>query len=309
MIEFNNVIKRFGSTIAVDNLCLRINTGEIFGLLGPNGAGKSTANKMLIGLLKPTSGSITVNSLDIAQHGLKTRKHLALVPQELAVYESMSAQENIVFFAKLAGLKGKELQNKTDNALDFCGLLDYRYKKVKTFSWGMKRRLNIACAIVNEPQIIIMDEPTVGIDPQSRSHILDSIQTLNERGMTVIYTSHYMSEVERICDRVGIIDQGKLIAVGTTAEIKSRLNNQEKIIVQTLDINYAALDEIKKLYGVENAVYNGYQLEIQTAAVKNNVLDALTVLAKHNVQLLKIELEKPTLEDVYLSLTGRSLRD
>ncbi|WP_243259328.1 ABC transporter ATP-binding protein [Clostridium sp. 'deep sea'] len=309
MIELKNVIKRYGNTIAVDNLSLKINKGEIFALLGPNGAGKSTINKMIIGLLKASSGEILVNGLNINKQGLKAREYLALVPQELALYESMSAIDNVLFFAKLAGLRGKQLRDKTDKALSFCGLEDTKTKKVSTFSGGMKRRLNIACAIVHEPQIIIMDEPTVGIDPQSRTHILDSIKQLNNKDMTVIYTSHYMSEVERICDRVGIIDNGKLIAVGTTNELKSQLKEQEKIIIDILDLNYTALNEIKQLYGVNDAYYNNYRLEINTTISKNTTLEALTILAKHNMQIQKIEIEKPSLEDVYLSLTGKSLRD
>lgn len=309
MIEFKNVIKRYGSTLAVDNLNLTINKGEIFGLLGPNGAGKSTTNKMLIGLLKPNSGTITVNGLDIDKYDIETRRLMAIVPQELAIYENMSAKDNVKFFGKLSGLRGQELTDKTHKALEFTGLLDCHNTKVKKFSGGMKRRLNIACAIVNEPKIIIMDEPTVGIDPQSRNHILDSIKELNKRGMTVVYTSHYMSEVEGLCERIGIIDHGKLISLGTKEEIKGQIDQQEKIVIKAFDISYGTLEEIKNLYDVTNAYYSNDNLEIQTRNNQNVVLDILSILAKHKVILQKIELESITLEDVFLSLTGRTLRD
>ncbi len=309
MIKLNNIIKRYGNTLAVDNLSLTINEGEIFGLLGPNGAGKSTTNKMLIGLLKPNAGTITINGLDVQQHGIETRKYLSIVPQELAIYEHITARQNVHFFGRLSGLKGKKLQDHVTSALQFTELSEHEHTKVSQFSGGMKRRLNIACAIVNKPKIIIMDEPTVGIDPQSRAHILESIRTLNKQGTTIIYTSHYMSEVESLCQRIGIIDHGRLISLGTPTEIKALIPHQEKLVIEAQDISFAVVDEIKKLYDVTNAYYNNGKLEVQTAYSENVVLDALTILAKYKIPLQKIELETITLEDVFLSLTGRTLRD
>lgn len=308
-IEFKNVIKRYGKNLAVDNLSLTINEGEIFGLLGPNGAGKSTANKLLVGLLKPNSGEILVNGLDVIKNGIEVRKLLGLVPQELAIYEDISARDNVMYFGKLHGLKGKELKKKTEEALEITGLIDNEKIKPKKFSGGMKRRLNIACALVNQPKIIIMDEPTVGIDPQSRNHILDSVKLLNEKGMTVIYTSHYMAEVESICDRIGIMDYGKLISLGTKEELKKELKEDEKIIINTTEISYAAIEEIKQIYDVSNTFYEGEDLEVYTNNTQQVLMKILSIFLKHNIKMKKIDFAKLSLEDVFLSLTGRTLRD
>lgn len=308
-IEFKDVIKRYGKTLAVDNLNLTINEGEIFGLLGPNGAGKSTTNKMLVGLLKPDSGKISVNGLDVLKKGIQVRKLLTIVPQELAIYEDLSARENVNFFGKLHGLRGKELNKKTDAALEFTGLIDKQKIKSKKFSGGMKRRLNIACAIVNKPKIIIMDEPTVGIDPQSRNHILESVKILNEEGMTIIYTSHYMEEVESICTRIGIMDYGKLMTIGSNDELKRQLDQEEKVILKVTDIGYTIVEELKQLYDVSNAYIDGDELVIITNNTQGVLMQALAKLSKHNTQVQKIDFVKLTLEDVFLSLTGRKLRD
>lgn len=308
-IALKDVVKRYDSNLAVDNISLNIEKGEIFGLLGPNGAGKSTLIKMMIGLLKPNSGEIFMGSFDIRQESIAARRIMGLVPQEIAIYEDLSARENIEFFGKLYGLRGKTLKSRADEALEFVGLSQRQSGKPKKFSGGMKRRLNIACAIIHQPEIIIMDEPTVGIDPQSRNHILNSVKELNQRGATVVYTSHYMEEVETVCDRVGIIDHGKLIACGTGHVLKKQVGADEKIIIEATGISYSPVDEIKRVPGVISVTLNENLLEIDTSNTQEGLQDILFILSKNNVRVRNISLKEPDLESVFLSLTGRKLRD
>lgn len=308
-IKLNNVIKRYGSNLAVDNITLEIENGEIFGLLGPNGAGKSTTIKMIMGLLKANSGEITVNGIDVRKNGLEAKKILGLVPQELAIYENMTARENVDFLARLYGLRGKDLKEKVNEALEFTGLMEKEKEVVKKFSGGMKRRLNIACAIVHQPEIIIMDEPTVGIDPQSRNHILQSINELNKRGATIIYTSHYMEEVEAICSRVGIIDFGKLIALGSKKELVNAASEEQKIIIEAYNISFSPIDEIKKINGVIHVGLKENTIEIITKCANESLQKILSKLLEGSVVVRNIEIKEADLESVFLKLTGRKLRD
>lgn len=308
-VILENVIKRYGSNLAVDNINFSIEDGEIFGLLGPNGAGKSTTIKMIMGLLKPDHGSITVDGMDVVKKNIEIRKMLGFVPQELAIYENMSARENVEFFGSLYGLRGKNLRDRADEALEFTGLKDREKEKAKKYSGGMKRRLNIACAIVHEPKIIIMDEPTVGIDPQSRNHILESVKELNRRGTTIIYTSHYMEEVQSMCERVGIVDLGRLIALGTVDELKHQMSEKEKIVVEAGKISFNPVDSIKKLNGVSGVTVNESTIEILTDTAQEVLQDVLFILVKDNVTVKNISLIEPDLESVFLTLTGKKLRD
>lgn len=308
-IKLNNVIKRYGSNLAVDNITLEIENGEIFGLLGPNGAGKSTTIKMIMGLLKANSGEITVNGIDVRKNSLEAKKILGLVPQELAIYENMTARENVDFLARLYGLRGKDLKEKVNEALEFTGLMEKEKEVVKKFSGGMKRRLNIACAIVHQPEIIIMDEPTVGIDPQSRNHILQSIKELNKRGATIIYTSHYMEEVEAICSRVGIIDFGKLIALGSKNELVNAASEEQKITIEAYNISFSPIDEIKKINGVIHVDLKENTIEIITKCANESLQKILSKLLEGSVVVRNIEIKEADLESVFLKLTGRKLRD
>ncbi len=219
IIKLQNVTKRYDQKVVVNSLSLEIKKGEIFGLLGPNGAGKSTTINMICGIIPMQDGSINVFGHNIQKDRQKIMPRLGLVPQELAMHDDLKAWENLELFCGLYGIKGDELKEAINKALEFTGLTEYRNKFPRTFSGGMKRRLNIACSIAHHPDLLIFDEPTVGIDPQSRNHILQSIKTLNENGATVIYTSHYMEEVEAICTRIGIMDNGNLIAIGTKEEL------------------------------------------------------------------------------------------
>jgi ABC-2 type transport system ATP-binding protein len=308
-IEFDNLIKRYEQNIAVDNINLEIREGEIFGLLGPNGAGKSTTINMMCGLTKPTQGDIIIDSLSIKSSPLACKEKLGLVPQEIALFDILTAEENIEFFGKLAGLRGNILRERMQNALEFVGLLDKSRSVVKNFSGGMKRRLNIACAIVHQPKIIIMDEPTVGIDPQSRNHILESVKQLNKMGSTIIYTSHYMEEAEALCSRIGIMDHGRLIALGTKDELKKMISGNEKILIEVGEVNYTSLTEIKSIRGIKNAGFSGNMLEIVTDKPQIVLQDILFILSKNEIRIKGINMVEPDLETVFLSLTGRKLRD
>ena len=222
VIEIKDLVKKYDDNIAVDNINLSIEEGEIYGILGPNGAGKSTTISLICSLLFPTSGEIKILGENIRKNLKSIKKNLGLVPQNIALYKDFTAYENVKFFGELYGLRGRELNKAIDNALEFTGLLDVKKKKAEEFSGGMLRRLNIACAIVHSPKILIMDEPTVGIDPQSRNNIMQSVKKLNKDGVTIIYTTHYMEEAENICDYVILINNGRIIATGTPEEINKQ---------------------------------------------------------------------------------------
>lgn len=232
ILDIRGLTKKFGDFVAVDNMSLTIREGEIFGFLGANGAGKSTTINMISSLLRPTSGEIRILEKDIAKQSRFAKTNLGIVPQDLAIYEDMTAYENVSFFAGLYGLRGDKLKERAEEALEFVGLSDKAKSFPKNFSGGMKRRLNIACAIAHKPKLIIMDEPTVGIDPQSRNYILTSVRKLNESGCTIIYTSHYMEEVEEICSRIAIVDHGKIIAEGTKEQLKSTITDVKDIRIE-----------------------------------------------------------------------------
>lgn len=222
MLQVKNLVKQFGQNEVVRGLTFAVARGESFGLLGPNGAGKSTTIAMICGLLTPTQGEIRVGGLDARQESMKVRQMMGVVPQEIALYPTLSARENLTFWGQMYGLQGRELAQRVDEALEIVSLTDRQKERIDKYSGGMKRRINIAASLLHRPELLIMDEPTVGIDPQSRNNILETVRRLNgELGMTVIYTSHYMEEVEYICERVGIIDQGRLIALGSLDEVRS----------------------------------------------------------------------------------------
>ena len=311
IIKIENLIKRYSNKLAVDNLSLDIEEGEIFGLLGPNGAGKSTTIKIITGLLGLNSGSVKVGGFDLSDKTsrINAKRIIGLVPQDLAIYSNMSAMDNLLFFGRLYGLRGKKLKDRAEEALEFVGLKDREFEKPKKFSGGMKRRLNIACALVHQPKVIILDEPTVGIDPQSRNHILESVKELNRRGSTIIYTSHYMEEAESLCHRVGIIDNGKLIALGTKQELKNMIAQDEKLLLKITTPSFNVLDEVKKMRGVKSAAFNDDVLEIITTNGQQQLQDILFTLAKHDVKVKNFNIIEPDLESLFLYLTGKNLRD
>ncbi|MDP4182390.1 MAG: ATP-binding cassette domain-containing protein [Bacillota bacterium] len=309
IVKVNNLVKRYGSILAVDNLCLSIEKGETFGLVGPNCAGKSTTIKMLVGLLKPDRGEIFINGIDIVQNHKEIKRNIGLVPQDVAIYENMSARENIEFFGSLYGLYGKNLKEMASEALEFSGLYEKQNERPKKFSGGMKRRLNIACSIVHKPQILIMDEPTVGIDAQSRNHILSSVKELGKSGTTVIYTSHYMEEVESLCTRIGIVDFGRIIAIGNKNELKNLIDSEEIVAMELDNTSDFRLDELSSLDEVSSAVLHGNQLQIVTSNSHGILQDIIEIILRQDKKIININLNTPSLENVFLKLTGRNLRD
>ncbi|BFT73233.1 ABC transporter ATP-binding protein [Paenibacillus sp. P36] len=308
-VQIKNVVKKYSQQISVDHLNLSIQEGEIFGLLGPNGAGKSTTIKMLSGLLKIDGGEMIVDGLSVAKDPLEVKRLIGLVPQELAIFESLSARENVTFFARLYGLRGPLLQSRVKEALEFVGLSDRANDKPNAFSGGMKRRLNIACAIMHHPKLIIMDEPTVGIDPQSRNHILESVKTLNRMGSTIIYTSHYMEEVAAISTRVGIMDHGHLIACGTQEELRGKVAQDNKIVLQVAHLSEEAVKELRDHPKIKQVNAQEQALELLVGSSQAYLQDILFILSKHNVKIQSLVQVEPDLEALFLSLTGRTLRD
>jgi ABC-2 type transport system ATP-binding protein len=309
IVKINNLYKKFGDNIAVDSINITINQGEVYGLLGPNGAGKSTIINIMSGLLKMNKGSIEILQKDLGKNSKFIKSNIGVVPQELAIYEELTAYENVKFFASLYGLKGSELKNKTLEALEFVGLKEKAKEYPKSFSGGMKRRLNIACAIAHTPKLIIMDEPTVGIDPQSRNHILKSVKKLNEKGSTIIYTTHYMEEVETICTRIGIIDHGKLIAEGTKEELKAIVTDKKNIKLVVDQIDNINIKELENITGVLSVEFKEDTVNINSNKETNNLDKIILYFTNNKISIRNITSTEPNLETVFLILTGRKLRD
>jgi ABC-2 type transport system ATP-binding protein len=309
LLTINSLTRKFGEVTAVDNISLTIYEGEIYGLLGPNGAGKSTTINIVSGLLTMDKGNIELLGKDIRRHSKEIKRNIGIVPQDLAIYEDLTAYENVKFFASLYGLKGVELKEKTKEALEFVGLTDRAKSFPSEFSGGMKRRLNIACAIAHRPKLIIMDEPTVGIDPQSRNHILQSVKKLNSLGCTIIYTSHYMEEVEEICTKIGIIDHGKLIAEGTKDELKAIITDKNVISITVDSIVDFREEEINKIIGVFSTEIDENVIKINSSKEVNNLDKLILYFTSKGIRIKNVESSVPDLETVFLTLTGRKLRD
>lgn len=310
MLELINITKKFKQVEAVQNMNMYIEKGEIVGLLGPNGAGKSTAISILSSLMEPTKGDVKYLNKSIVKNPKAIRDIIGIVPQEIALYEDLSAEENMKFFGRIYHLRGQKLQNKITEVLEQIGLQERRKDIVKTFSGGMKRRLNIGVAMLHDPEILIMDEPTVGIDPQSRNYILQTVKKLNkERQMTVLYTSHYMEEVEFLCDRIYIMDKGNLIASGTKEEIKQILASENTISIKADFWNEVFIERLKENSNVNQM--NVEEKEITLVVSKEvNVFSEIVKLAEESkVHLKAVDVKAVTLEDVFLHLTGRALRD
>ncbi|MGG3926767.1 ABC transporter ATP-binding protein [Metabacillus fastidiosus] len=311
VLQLTNLTKKFGSFIAVDNISLTIKEGEIFGFLGANGAGKSTTINMIASLLKMTEGDITILGKDINKHRKYAKLNIGLVPQDIAIYEDLTAYENVKFFAGLYGLRGSVLNERVLEALEFVGLTDRQKSYPKDFSGGMKRRLNIACAIAHRPKLIIMDEPTVGIDPQSRNHILESVKELNRIGCTIIYTSHYMEEVEEVCTKIAIMDHGKIIAEGTKEQLKSIITDTKDMIVELRTLENIDLEQLKDLEGIRaiQADEETNTIKINSEVEVNNFNKIIQYFISKDIELRSLEEKAPSLETVFLTLTGRALRD
>lgn len=310
MLEVIDLSKRYKTKFATKNVNLFIEQGEIIGLLGPNGAGKSTTISMISTLIPPTSGDVRFKSKSVINNPQMIRSALGVVPQEIALYEELTAKENLQFFGRIYHITGKKLKTRVEEVLELIGLTERKNDLVKTFSGGMKRRLNIGVALMHKPELIIMDEPTVGIDPQSRNYILETVKKMNnEFGTTVLYTSHYMEEVEYLCDQIYIMDQGEIIASGTKDELKNILSSEHTIVVRVERLNETFIKAIQSEPNILNVTILENELKLMVPK-EVKVFERIFELAKESeVTLTSIEQQAPTLEDVFLHLTGKQLRD
>jgi len=309
LIQARNLKKYYKKVRAVDGVDLEVREGEILGILGPNGAGKSTTISLISSLVRPDEGEILCRDKDIIKYPQYIRKILGLVPQEVALYPDLSARENLTFFGRLYGLRGKELNRRMNEVLDLLGLNGRSGDSIKNYSGGMKRRVNIGAALLHHPELLIMDEPTVGIDPQSRSYILKTVKELSSRGMTVIYTSHYMEEVEFLCHRIYIMDYGKIIASGTKDELKDMVSRDNTVELQIDTVTERFIGDLKRNIHVKHINVEGSRIFLAVDRDYNILSHIFHASEKSGVNLQSIQIKKPTLEDVFLHLTGRGLRD
>ncbi|MFJ5770695.1 ABC transporter ATP-binding protein [Psychrobacillus sp. NPDC093180] len=309
MLQAIDLHKKFKTKEAVHKVNMQLEAGESVGLLGPNGAGKSTTISMLSSLIMPTSGEVLWNNVSINKNPEALRKTLGVVPQEIALYPELSAKENLHFFGRIYGLKGQLLVERTEEILQKIGLADRKNDIVKTFSGGMKRRLNIGAALLHNPSILIMDEPTVGIDPQSRAYILDTVKQLVEEGMTLLYTSHYMEEVELLCDKIYIMDQGEIIAHGTKETLKSLVSDNQTIELKAHVLSKGFEAALKKHFPTANIRKEDEILLITMPQNEEPLATIFAIAAENAVTITSAIVKVPSLEDVFLHLTGRALRD
>ena len=310
MLKVENIKKSYQQKEIVKGITLEVEKGEAFGLLGPNGAGKSTAISMICGLVPYDDGEILVDGLSVKKRPMDIKRKIGLVPQDIALYPTMSALDNLLFWGKMYGLKGPDAKSRANEILEMVGLEDRRKEQIQTFSGGMKRRINIGAALMHEPELLIMDEPTVGIDPQSRNHILETVKSLNKAGMTIIYTSHYMEEVEYLCNRIAILDHGEVIASGTTQELDAQLAGGTILRMEVEQYTEDFLNQIESLNGVEqvNAESN-QQLNILLKEDQKTMTEIIRLSVENNITIREFKREEANLESLFLKLTGRTLRD
>ena len=313
ILEVRNLVKNYGDFAAVKGITFDIQEGEIFSLLGPNGAGKTTTISVLSTLYTPTAGDAVVGGHSVTAEPMAVRRLIGVVPQDLAIYDDLTARENLTFWGEMYGLGGKPLKARIAEVLDQIGLADKAGQRIKTYSGGMKRRVNIGVGLLHKPRLLFMDEPTVGIDPQSRRAILDSVKDLNKQGMTVLYTTHYMEEAQELSDRVGIIDHGELIALGTQAELTRQVGEMDTLVLQVGEgDNAAALaTALRALPGVLTAAADAPQnrVTVVTPAAEEILAPAVTCANDIGVKIRSVDIQEPNLEAVFLHLTGRALRD
>ena len=309
MIHIENLVKRYGDLIALNHLNLDIHEGEIFGLLGPNGSGKTTAINCLLSLLKYDKGTIEIFGQPMTPDNYQTKQQIGIVLQNVAVFDELTVYENIDYFCGLYVSDKKKRKELVDDAVRFVGLEDYCKMYPKKLSGGLLRRLNIACGIAHKPRLIIMDEPTVAVDPQSRNKILEGIQKLNAQGSTIIYTSHYMEEVEQICTRIAIMDHGRVIASGTSEELKKMIKTGETITVEAIFLEERHLQDIRSLPHVFDLHYENQILILRCTGAQHNLIRLLNYLQSQDITFGRVFSELPTLNDVFLEITGKQLRD
>ena len=311
ILEVQNLVKQYGAFTAVKGISFDIKEGEIFSLLGPNGAGKTTTISMLSTLYTPTSGDATIGGHSITKDPMAVKRMIGVVPQEIALYEDLTARENLIFWGRMYGLSGKSLNSRVDEVLGQIDLVDKAKNRVKTYSGGMKRRVNIGVGLLHKPRLLFMDEPTVGIDPQSRRAILDTVKDLNKQGMTVLYTTHYMEEAQELSDRVGIIDHGELIALGTQDELTKQVGEADTLILHIgeNDDSEALANSLKGLKDIIEANAADYEVSLITPQAENILASVVSKANERGIKIRSIDIREPNLEAVFLHLTGRALRD
>lgn len=303
MIKADNLKKRFGSTVALDDISFEVKKGETFGLLGPNGAGKTTTIQLLCGLLRPDSGMVTLDGKTDPTL-VEVRLSLGMVPQTLAVYEELSAEENLRFFGRIYGLSGRQLTERVRDCLEIAGLTQRRKERVSKYSGGMKRRLNMVCSLLHEPPLLLLDEPTVGVDPQSRNSIFDTIEVMKKQGRTIIYTTHYMEEAERLCDRVAILDHGRILDMDSVHNLIVRHGGSSHIEAE-LEEKLSDPDKLKSFIEDKNVQFEEKKIRFKTS----QPMESLAMLNRSGMRFLSLKVQTANLEDVFLNLTGRRLRD
>lgn len=309
IVHIENLVKRYGSLVALDHLNLDIQEGEIFGLLGPNGSGKTTAINCMLALLKYDKGSIQIFGQEMRPDNYEVKNQIGIILQNVAVFDELTVYENIDYFCGLYIRDKKKRKSLVEEAINFVGLEDCRKTRPKKLSGGLLRRLNIACGIAHKPRLIILDEPTVAVDPQSRNRILEGIQELNKQGATIIYTSHYMEEVEQICSRIAIMDHGRSVAVGTKEQLTGMIKIGEKVTIEAVVLREEQIARIRELSHVFSVDYQNNTLALQCTEAKHNLVRILHYLEEQGATFGRVYSELPTLNDVFLEITGKQLRD
>ncbi len=314
IIEVRALTKQYNppsGTVAVKGISFQVEGGEIFSFLGPNGAGKTTTIAMLSGLLRPTAGDALIAGHSVVREPLAVKRIIGVVPQEVALYDELSARQNLLFWGRMYGLSGKTLRTSVEEMLDLVGLAERAKERVGTFSGGMKRRLNFAAGLLHKPRVLFLDEPTVGIDPQSRRRILDLVKELNRRGTTIIYTTHYMEEAEELSHRIAIIDHGELIALGTLAELTRMVGETDTLRLHLAEefVDASLLDALRAAPTVLQASFSDRQIILEVPDAATALPDVMRIVTEQGVRVRRVDIEEPNLETLFLHLTGRALRD
>ncbi len=309
IIEVKNLKKKYGKINALNNISFEVNEGEIIGLLGPNGSGKTTTINCILSLLKFNSGSINIYNEEMTPESYEIKKKIGVIFQDVAVFDELTVYENIDYFCGLYIKNSDQRKKYVNEAINLVGLTEFKNFRPKKLSGGLLRRLNIACGIAHKPSLIFLDEPTVAVDPQSRNNILDGIKKLNKQGATIIYTTHYMEEVEQLCNRIIILDKGQIIASGTKEELKDLISIEEKVTIEDVKITKEIEEELRQFKNIEDIKYKSSTLFITYTKGKNNLGDLIDFFNKKKITYNKIYSELPTLNDVFLELTGKELRD
>lgn len=309
ILKVENINKSFKDKKVLNNISLEVEKGDFFGLIGPNGAGKSTLIQIICGLMEADSGDINLFDMNYRKNSIEIKRKFGLVPQELAIFDTLTAKDNLEYFGRMYGLKGKELKSRMEEIMEIIGLDIKDKKKVKDYSGGMKRRLNIGCSILHKPELLILDEPTVGIDAQSRNNIFDFLRKINSEGTTIIYTSHYMEEIEALCNNIFIMDLGEEIAYGEKTELKAMYGGNMEIKIEVSEIVNGLKEEIKKVKGANNCTIKGKTIIISANKKELNFTNLFKIIESDSLNIINISIEESNLEEIFLDITGKSLRD